>query len=78
MAKSPTGSSSGRDGRPRAQISYEGEDEFSLMSLDPARRRREAVDLGPNSAGARREVFIDELKPKKRGLINFLRKIFPK
>ena len=43
------GTPSGDDPRPRAQISYEGEDEFSLMSLAPNRRDKEAVDLEPSS-----------------------------
>ena len=74
----PTGSAPGADGRPRAQVSYEGEDEFSAMSLDPSRRKKNAVDLTPASPGAQQEVEIDELKPKKRGMVDFFRKIFAK
>ena len=74
----PTGSAPGADGRPRAQVSYEGEDEFSAMSLDPSRRRKDAVDLEPVGPGQRKEVHIDELKPKRRGAIGFFRKIFAK
>jgi hypothetical protein len=48
------------------------------MSLDPSRRRKAAVDLEPSSPGSRPEVHVDELKPRKRGMIGFLRKIFDK
>jgi hypothetical protein len=48
------------------------------MSLDPSRRRKQAVDLEPSSPGSRPEVHVDELKPRKRGMIGFLRKIFDK
>ena len=74
----PTGSAPGSDGRPRAQVSYEGEDEFSAMSLDPSRRRKMAVDLEPSSPGTRSQVQVDSLKPKKRGMVDFFRKIFAK
>jgi hypothetical protein len=77
-AQKPTGSAPGADGRPRAQVSYEGEDEFSAMSLDPSRRRKAAVEIEPSSPGSRPEVHVDELKPRKRGMIGFLRKIFDK
>jgi hypothetical protein len=59
-------------------VSYEGEDEFSAMSLDPSRRRKAAVEIEPSSPGSRPEVHVDELKPRKRGMIGFLRKIFDK
>ena len=75
----PSGSApSGSGDRPRAQISYEGEDEFSTLSLDPERRRRAVVDLEPSSPGAQKEITVDDLKPKKRTLLGFVKAIFDK
>ena len=75
----PSGSTASKAGdRPRAQISYEGEDEFSAMSLDPERRKKPALDLEPSSPGASKEVKIDDLKPKKSSLFGFVKAIFDK
>jgi hypothetical protein len=78
LANRPAGSapSSAADPRPRAQISYEGEDEFSLMSLEPTRRKREEVDLEPIEPGVRKEVKVNDLKPKGGVLAGFIKKIF--
>lgn len=83
MAKVPTkpaGSapSSPTDPRPRAQVSYEGEDEFSTMSLDPTRRARVAVELEPSNPGERKAVHVDDLKSKGGGLVGFIKRIFDK
>jgi hypothetical protein len=75
----PTGSSKTADGRARAQVSYEGDDEFSMMSTEPVRREKKAVELEPAAPGAREQVHIDEMKPKKKGnVVGFFRKIFAK
>ena len=75
----PSGSTASKAGdRPRAQISYEGEDEFSSMSLDPERRRRPTLDIEPSAPGASKEVKIDDLKPKKSSLFGFVKAIFEK
>lgn len=77
LGNRPAGSApSGADPRPRAQISYEGEDEFSLMSLDPIRREKEAVDMEPIEPGVKKEVKVDDMKPKGGALLGFIRKIF--
>lgn len=80
--KVPSGSSPSLPGaRPRAQVAYEGEDEFSTMSLDPERKRtlREKQQLAPRSPGQREEVKVDELKSvNEGGLAGFFRKIFAK
>ncbi len=82
--KNLTGSSSSgpADPRPRAQVSYEGEDEFSTMSLDPARREvvRDEERLSPSSPGTRPSLKVDKLKPTNdaSGVVGFLRKIFAK
>lgn len=77
LANRPAGSApSGNDPRPRAQISYEGEDEFSLMSLEPTRRKKEEVDLEPIEPGVKKDVKVDDLKPKGGALLGFIRKIF--
>lgn len=81
--KQPTGStaSSPSDPRPRAQISYEGEDEFSTMSLDPSRKEANASQqkLAPVSAGEKAEVQIDKLKAtNEQTLVSFFRRIFAK
>ena len=80
--KLPTGSTSSTPGgRPRAQVSYEGEDEFSAMSLDPERRRslKQREVLKPNEPGSREEVKVDELKTtNSHGVVGFFRKIFAK
>ena len=73
----PAGHAPGADGRPRAQVSFEGEDEFSAMSLDPARRKKPSIDIEGSDPGRSRQE-IDDLKPKKRGMVDFLRKIFAK
>ncbi len=73
----PSGSTASKAGdRPRAQISYEGEDEFSSMSLDPERRRKPTLDIEPSAPGASNEVKIDDLKPKKSSLFGFVKAIF--
>jgi len=74
-------SASGPDGRPRAQISYEGEDEFSAMSLDPERRKSKGNEkkLAPTAPGEREEVRVNELKStNENGIVGFFRKIFAK
>lgn len=82
MAKLPTGSSSSNPGdRPRAQVAYEGEDEFSTMSLDPERRRalNSRHQLLPPSPGQRPEVKVDDLRPvTEKGIVGLIRKIFAK
>jgi hypothetical protein len=78
-SKLPTGSAAGQDGRPRAQVAYEGEDEFSAMSLDPARKKtaRQAEALAPGAPGQRKEVKVDELKStNESGIVGLFRKIF--
>ncbi len=79
MAKPPSGSSSsGNDPRPRAQVAYEGEDEFSAMSLDPSRRRRQAKpELDPAAPGHRPHVQIDDGR-QRNGFWSIFRKIFDK
>ncbi len=79
----PTGStpSGPGDPRPRAQISYEGEDEFSTMSLDPDRRTalKARQNLKPGAPGEREEVQVTELRATNtQGIVGFLRKIFAK
>ncbi|MFT3706450.1 MAG: hypothetical protein QM817_02165 [Archangium sp.] len=80
--KLPSGSSaSGAGGRPRAQVSYEGEDEFSAMSLDPSRKEqlRKTKELAPPAPGEREQVKVDELKPMNdQGIVGLFRKIFSK
>lgn len=82
-SKLPTGSgsSSPHDARPRAQVAYEGEDEFSAMSLDPSRKKatKQAESLAPGAPGARKEVKVDELKATNdSGIVGLFRKIFAK
>lgn len=48
------------------------------MSLDPSRRKKPAVEIETSSPGARAQVHIDDLKPPKRGVVGFFRKIFAK
>jgi hypothetical protein len=80
--KITSGSSASLPGaRPRAQISYEGEDEFSTMSLDPARKDalKEKQRLAPAAPGEREQVKVDELKPTNdNGIVSLLRRIFAK
>ena len=80
--KLPSGSSaSGTGGRPRAQGSYEGEDEFSAMSLDPSRKDqlKKTKELAPTAPGEREQVKVDELKPTNdQGIVGLFRKIFSK
>jgi hypothetical protein len=78
----PVGSApSSPNDRPRAQVAYEGEDEFSAMSLDPDREKdlKAAQSLKPGAPGVRPEVKAHELKSTNdSGLLGLLRKIFPK
>jgi hypothetical protein len=77
--RKPTGSSKTEDGRPRAQVAFEGDDAFSIMSTAPARREKKTVELEPLAPGAREQVHIDEMKPKKKSnVVGFFRKIFAK
>ncbi|MGV3625313.1 MAG: hypothetical protein ACO1OB_31170 [Archangium sp.] len=80
--KLPSGSSPSLPGaRPRAQVSYEGEDEFSAMSLDPKRKDqlKKKQELQPAGPGEREQVKVDELKPmNEQGIVGLFRKIFPK
>lgn len=67
------------DPRSRAQVSYEGEDEFSAMSLDPERRKVSGGQqrLIPGNPGERLQPKVNELKPvNDQGLVARLRKIF--
>lgn len=82
-SKLPTGSgaSSPSDPRPRAQVSYEGQDEFSAMSLDPERRKSNKAQqkLQPSAPGEKQEMKVDELKAtNQQGFFGLLRKIFAK
>ena len=78
--KLPTGSTpSAPNDRPRAQISYEGEDEFSAMSLDPNRKQqlKDKQQLTPKGPGERETVKVDELKATNdQGIVGLFRKIF--
>jgi hypothetical protein len=80
--KLPTGSSSGGSGgRPRAQVAYEGEDEFSTMSLEPSRKEaiKNKETLTPNAPGSHQSVKVDELKStNNNGVLAMLRRIFVK
>ena len=81
-SKLPTGSTSSAPGdRPRAQVAYEGEDEFSAMSLDPSRKKglKQKEALAPGAPGQRDEVKVDELKAtNESGIVGLFRKIFAK
>lgn len=82
-SKLPTGSTPSEPGdpRPRAQKSYEGEDEFSIMSLDPERRTalKGRQQLKPGAPGEREEVQVTQLRSTNdQGIVGFLRKIFAK
>lgn len=80
--KLPSGSAPSLPGaRPRAQVSYEGEDEFSAMSLDPDRKRqlKEKQQLTPAGPGEKVEVKVNQLKPvNDQGIVGLFRKIFAK
>ncbi len=80
--KLPSGSSPSIPGsRPRAQVSYEGEDEFSAMSLDPNRKvqLKTRQQLTPTSPGEKEEMKVDELKSTNdQGIVGLFRKIFAK
>lgn len=80
--KLPSGSSPSLPGaRPRAQVSYEGEDEFSAMSLDPQRKDqlKDKQRLAPAAPGENTKVSVNELKPvNDNGIVGLFRKIFAK
>ncbi len=70
--------SSPHDSRPRAQVAYEGEDEFSLMSLDPTRKKKAPVEIEDSNPLGKPLAVIDDLKPKKKNVLGVLKKIFDK
>ncbi len=78
--KLPSGSSPSLPGaRPRAQVSYEGEDEFSAMSLDPNRKKqlKDKQQLAPKGPGEKDQVKVDQLKATNdQGIVGLFRKIF--
>lgn len=80
--KLPSGSSASEvGGRPRAQVSYEGEDEFSAMSLDPNRKKqlKDKQQIAPSAPGEKEQVKVDELKATNdQGIVGLFRKIFSK
>jgi hypothetical protein len=62
-------------------VAYEGEDEFSMMSLDPSRRQvqKKKQGIAPNAPGQRDQVKVDELKATNEGgVLSLFRKIFAK
>lgn len=77
VGKLPSGSAAaGIDGRARAQVAYEGADEFSAFSLDPRRKSqlKQKRALVPDFKEAAR---VDELKHMNdQGVTSFFRKIF--
>ncbi len=82
-AKLPSGSSPSLPGaRPRAQVSYEGEDEFSAMSLDPTRKAQLKTkdQLTPSAPGEKeQQMKVNELKSTNdQGIVGLFRKIFAK
>jgi hypothetical protein len=78
--KPPTGSSNAAgDARPRAQVAYEGDDEFSVFSVEPERQEALATHAKIHQAGPREKVVVDELKSvNDQGFFGRLRKIFAK
>ena len=73
-----------RDPRPRQQIAYEGDDEFSIMSLAAQRRKKAPVDMNPGAPDAskpspQKADAVPEAKKEDKAKDNkwtFLRKIF--
>jgi hypothetical protein len=62
-------------------VAYEGEDEFSTMSLEPSRKDvlRGKETLSPNAPGERAAVKVDELKATNdHGVLAMLRRFFVK
>ena len=73
----PTGGAASEPGgKPRAQVAYEGDDEFSTMSLDPKRRRKATVELEPMEPGVTAETY--EKAPEGKGFFGLVRKLFSK
>lgn len=65
------------DARPRAQVAYEGDDEFSILSLTDERRQKPTVALQAEHRGAKAPPRADpELKRKSGSAWKFVRKIF--
>ena len=69
--KLPSGSSPSLPGaRPRAQVSYEGEDEFSAMSLDPNRKQqlKDKQQLAPKAPGEKDQIRVAGKSPRLRAV----------
>jgi hypothetical protein len=80
-AKPPTGSSnsSPTDARPRAQVAYEGDDEFSVFSVEPERQEALEKHAKLHRPGTSDKVVVDELKSvTDGGFFGRFRKIFAK
>ncbi len=78
-SKLPAGSSPSSPGeKPRAQVSYEGADEFSAMSLDP-RRKKQLKTQEKLITNEKEKPQPDELKRvNDQGVVTLFRKIFAK
>jgi hypothetical protein len=62
-------------------VAYEGDDEFSTMSLEPSRKEaiKSRAALAPEGPGVRQSVKVDELKATNdNGVFARLRRIFVK
>ncbi|MFZ5471165.1 MAG: hypothetical protein ACOZIN_17220, partial [Myxococcota bacterium] len=64
--------------RPRAQVAYEGDDAFSLMSTDESvRAQKKKVELKPGDPGYRPPAPVpSDQQPKGNSAWQFFRKIF--
>ncbi|MBX7101341.1 MAG: hypothetical protein K1X89_26725 [Myxococcaceae bacterium] len=75
-AKPPAGhAASEPGGKLRAQVAYEGDDEFSMMSLAPVRRQKQKVELTALEPGVSTKEEYEEA-PKDKGVFGLVRKFF--
>lgn len=76
--KSPPPPAPAPPAKPRAQVAYEGDDEFSVMSTEQSvRSAKKKVELAPGDPGYRPPPPVPEdQRPKGNSAWQFFRKIF--
>ncbi|MHB8873398.1 MAG: hypothetical protein ACYC8T_06895 [Myxococcaceae bacterium] len=73
----PSAPAAPADSRPRAQVAYEGDDEFSVMSSKAGARRKPTVELRPASPGQTATLGSEDNEGAgKNKAWHFIRKIF--
>lgn len=77
VGRLPSGSAAaGIDGRVRAQVAYEGADEFSAFSLDPRRKRQLQQQRALVPDFTEKATVAPLKRMNEQGATSFFRRIF--